>query len=160
MQNLSDMITLTDEEKKLLKDNFEEKLKDKDFKELVSLLKVDKEKLYDHTSNLEEASVEFSNCKNCKGLESCKNKVKGYMYKPVITNDTGDVSLYVNESTGYLLSDNTSESLIKVFESLIQKSKEETRQMRMLARKKAEVSFDFRCYIELFEKFISSINKM
>lgn len=78
---------------------------------------------------------------------------------PVITNDTGDVSLYVNESTGYLLSDNTSESLIKVFESLIQKSKEETRQMRMLARKKAEESFDFRCYIELFEKFISSINK-
>lgn len=78
---------------------------------------------------------------------------------PVITNNTGDVGLYVNESTGYLLSDNTSESLIKVFESLIQKSKEETRQMRMLARKKAEESFDFRCYIELFEKFISSINK-
>ena len=88
MQNLSDMITLTDEEIKLLKDNFEEKLKDKDFKELVSLLKIDKEKLYDHTSNLEEASLEFSHCKNCKGLESCKNKVKGYMYKPVIVNDT------------------------------------------------------------------------
>lgn len=78
---------------------------------------------------------------------------------PVITNDTGDVSLYVNESTGYLLSDNTSESLIKVFESLIQKSKEETRQMRMLARKKAEESFDFRCYVELFKKFVESIKK-
>lgn len=77
---------------------------------------------------------------------------------PVITNDTGDVSLYVNKSTGYLLSDNTSESLIKVFESLIQKTKEETRQMRMLARKKAEESFDYRCYVETFKKLLNSIN--
>ena len=83
MQNLSEMITLTDEEKKLLKDNFDEKLKDKDFKELVSLLKIEKEKLYDYTSSLEESSVEFSHCKNCKGLESCKNKLKGYMYKHI-----------------------------------------------------------------------------
>lgn len=87
MQNLSDMITLTDKEIKSLKDNFDEKLKNKDFKELVSLLKIDKEKLYDQTSNLEEASIEFSNCKNCKCLEECKNKVKGFMYKPEVIND-------------------------------------------------------------------------
>ena len=88
MQNLSDMIKLTDKEKKVLKDSFEEKLKDKNFKELVSLIKLDKEKLYDYTSSLEEASIEFGNCKNCKCLEECKNKVKGFMYKPVVANDT------------------------------------------------------------------------
>ena len=78
---------------------------------------------------------------------------------PVITNDTGDVGLYIDETNGFLLPDSSSDALVKVFESLLSKSDEEKQQMRQYARMTAEKSFDFRCYIEAFNKFIESIKE-
>lgn len=82
MKSINDLVKLTNEEKISLKQNYMDKLKDKKFKELVDILNTSDEILMNYTSNLEDACVEFNNCKNCKCLEECKNKVKGYMYKP------------------------------------------------------------------------------
>lgn len=60
----------------------EENLKDENFNLLVSKLDMSKEKLCKYTSTLEECSKEYANCKNCKGLAMCKNKVNGYAYLP------------------------------------------------------------------------------
>ena len=35
-----------------------------------------------NTTKLEETVEELKNCKGCKGLHECKNKVKGYIYYP------------------------------------------------------------------------------
>ena len=92
MKSISDMIKLTTKEKESLKDNFINKLQDKDFKELASSLDLKDEILMNYTSALEEASCEYGNCKNCKGLAECKNKVCGYRYTPNVVKDKIDFS--------------------------------------------------------------------
>ena len=58
-------------------------LKNEDFEDLVSKLNMSKEVLSKYTSILEECSIEYSHCKNCKGLAMCQNKITGYAYLPV-----------------------------------------------------------------------------
>ena len=67
----------------LLKE-FNELLKNEEFKNFVDLLKVPYETLAQYTSLLEESMCEYDNCKNCKGLVMCKNKVEGYAYLPKV----------------------------------------------------------------------------
>ncbi len=78
---------------------------------------------------------------------------------PVITNNTGDVGLYMNDSNGYLLGDSSSDSILKVLLSIISQSIDEAQQMRLNARKKAEEVFDYRNYVDSFKQFIESIEK-
>lgn len=54
----------------------------KDFKKFVDGLNCNDDLLMKYTSNLEDAFLECQNCKGCKSLESCKNKVVGYRYTP------------------------------------------------------------------------------
>jgi len=92
MKSIGDMIKISPKEKETLKNNFISKLKDKDFKELASSLDLKDEILANYTSQLEEASIELSNCKNCKGLGACKNKVCGYKYTPSVNKEKLDFS--------------------------------------------------------------------
>ena len=46
----------------------------------VSFLNI--EVLSKYTSELEESSIEYDHCLNCKGLIECKNKICGYAYLP------------------------------------------------------------------------------
>ena len=92
MKSMKDMIKISPKEKETLKNNFISKLKDKDFKELASSLDLKDEILANYTSQLEEASIELSNCKNCKGLGTCKNKVCGYKYTPSVNKEKLDFS--------------------------------------------------------------------
>lgn len=89
MKNIG-AIKLSQEEKDFLKQNFMKKMSNRDFKELVSTLNLDEEVLMKYTSQLEDSCVEFCNCKECKGLSECKNKIKGYMYTSLI--DKNDVN--------------------------------------------------------------------
>ena len=91
MKNIGD-IKLTTKEKQSLKDNFIESLKDKNFKELASTLDLKDEILMNYTSSIEDAAVEYGNCKNCKGLDECKNKVCGYKYTPNVVKEKLDFS--------------------------------------------------------------------
>lgn len=65
---------------------FQEALKNKSFESLVDKLKLNYEELAKYTSLLEESSIEYEHCKNCKGLMECQNKITGYAYLPTKKN--------------------------------------------------------------------------
>ncbi|MDO4962724.1 MAG: primosomal protein DnaI [bacterium] len=58
------------------------------FKQITKHLNLSDDYLKKYTSILEECSSEFENCKNCKNLFDCKNKLEGYCYLPVNINNT------------------------------------------------------------------------
>jgi len=60
------------------------------FKDITKNLKLKDEELKNYTSLLEESSIEYEHCKNCKSLLECKNKVEGFCYLPV--NNNGSLS--------------------------------------------------------------------
>lgn len=82
MQNIQKLVKISEEEKNELKQNYIKKLDNRDFRELVSKLNISDDILMEYTSSLEDSACEFSNCRNCKSLSECKNKIKGYMYTP------------------------------------------------------------------------------
>lgn len=69
-----------------LMSGFLEAIKDGDFNDLVSILKLPYENLCKYTSNLEECKNEYSHCKKCKGLINCQNQIEGYAYLPNVSN--------------------------------------------------------------------------
>lgn len=82
MKSIQELVKLSSDEINLLKQNYIKKLDNRDFREIVNMLNTNDEVLMQYTSSLEDASIEFGHCKGCKGLEECKNKIKGYMYTP------------------------------------------------------------------------------
>lgn len=72
------------ENKETLAKEFNEAKKDEYFNKIVSKLKLKPEYLEKYTSLIEESSLEFRNCSNCKGILECKNKVTGFAYLPKI----------------------------------------------------------------------------
>lgn len=76
---------------------------------------------------------------------------------PVITNNTGDISLYLeNGKNGFLLSDNSTDVIRQCFDSIISTDENTYMQMRREARKTAENNFDFRIYMELIKEYFQS----
>lgn len=74
---------------------------------------------------------------------------------PVITNDTGDISLYLeNERNGFLLKSGTEDEIYDVFENIISLNTEQYCCMRQNARRTAENYFDFAVYINKMKKFL------
>ena len=69
---------------------YEEALKDPNVKAIVKSLKISDKDLKNYTSLLEESSVEYEHCKNCKNLLDCKNKVEGFCFIPI--NVDGNVT--------------------------------------------------------------------
>ena len=67
---------------------------------------------------------------------------------PVISNDTGDISLYLEKKNGFLLKDASSKSVAECFDQVLKLTDEEYLMMRERCRIDAENSFDFRCYKE------------
>lgn len=84
MKTIKDLVHLSDEESNLLKQNYIKKLNDKNFLELINVLNTTDDILMQYTSQLEEASIEFNNCRGCNKISECKNKVKGYVYTPKV----------------------------------------------------------------------------
>lgn len=88
-------------------------------------------------------------------------KVAEYMSvgTPVIVNDTGDLSLYVNDSeNGFCLQRNISiEELESVLKSILSMSKEEINQLRLNARQVAQKSFDYRRNSKILNRLLISV---
>lgn len=61
---------------------YQDACSNQDFKKYLETLPVEEKTLMKYTSNLEDAFLEHKNCSTCKNLESCKNKIKGYVYTP------------------------------------------------------------------------------
>ena len=66
--------------------SFEDACSDSDFFQFVRSLNVKDDVLMKYTSSLEDAFLEKKNCMNCKGLEKCKNQMKGYIYTPICSD--------------------------------------------------------------------------
>ena len=76
---------------------------------------------------------------------------------PVITNDTGDIGLYLeNGVNGFMLADNSTEAICQCFEGIISIDTDTYSEMRIAARKTAESSFDYRVYVEKIAKYIET----
>jgi len=66
---------------------YKEALKDETFKEVVDSLEIERKELVKRTSSLEDSVEEYKNCKNCQNLFECKNKIEGYLYKPMVIDN-------------------------------------------------------------------------
>ena len=66
----------------LQEQEYNEALKNDDYKKLVAKLKLSKEDAKNNTMKLYDSIEELANCKNCSCLYDCKNRVKGYVYFP------------------------------------------------------------------------------
>lgn len=82
MKKIGDFIQMNDSEWNDLKQNYIKKLDNPDFVEIVNNTSLSDDELMKYTTSLENATLEFSHCKNCPGLSSCKNELKGYLYRP------------------------------------------------------------------------------
>ena len=72
----------------VLRKNYIEAMKDKKVMELRKRINATDEILEKYIPNLIDSSVQFDNCLNCKGLQNCKNEIKGYCYYPKEENNT------------------------------------------------------------------------
>lgn len=82
MKKVSSVVRSNKDQNIKLQQEYIKALEDKQFRELVDYLQIDNDLLMKYTSRLKEASFEFHNCSNCKGLMECKNKIKGFMLLP------------------------------------------------------------------------------
>lgn len=82
MKKVSSVVRPNKDQNIKLQQEYIKALEDKQFRELVDYLQIDNDLLMKYTSRLKEASFEFHNCSNCKGLMECKNKIKGFMLLP------------------------------------------------------------------------------
>jgi len=86
VQKLKDSIKLEKNNNFDLMASFNESLKDPKFKTLIEKLKLPYEELSKYTTMLEDSSIEYNHCLNCKNILECKNKIKGYAYLPEVQN--------------------------------------------------------------------------
>ena len=104
----SDLTTLTH--------SFQDACSNKEFKEFAYSLNIKEETLIKYTSSLQDAYNEYKNCKNCKGLATCKNSEKGYRYTPIggnkIINFSYDACTKLNKE----LNDNKYKNNLSLFE--------------------------------------------
>ena len=83
MQKISDMNNYKKKNLSLtLRKSYMIALQDKDFVKLVNRLDVNEDTLIKYTSKLENTVNELNNCKGCKGISHCKNRVIGYVSYP------------------------------------------------------------------------------
>ncbi len=66
----------------ILKENYLKIKLDPNFSALVKKFKVPEKEIINNLSSFEETLEELNHCKNCKSLNECKNKIKGYVYYP------------------------------------------------------------------------------
>ncbi|MEG2351478.1 MAG: primosomal protein DnaI [Bacilli bacterium] len=82
MKNVNNVVNNVKDLNYKLQVSFHEAKKSASFKELSESINLSEDKLMKYTSSLEEAASEYDNCKKCKALACCKNKVDGYCFLP------------------------------------------------------------------------------
>ena len=92
MEKASDLLKGKSKVYTSLENAYDGALKDESFKILVSKLKIQREKLINYTSTLEECAKEYHNCQHCPGILACKNKIKGYAYLPRVIDNVLEFS--------------------------------------------------------------------
>ena len=78
-----------------LSKSFYDACSNQEFREYISKLGMKEDILMKYTSSLEDAFLECQNCKKCKGLDCCSNKVQGYTLTPIKEKDLINFSYVV-----------------------------------------------------------------
>ena len=81
MKNINKVLEHDTDQLKLVH-AYQDACSNKEFQEFIETLPIEEDILIKYTSSLEDACEEYKNCKRCKGLACCKNKVVGYRYTP------------------------------------------------------------------------------
>ena len=79
--------SLIEKKENNLKQIFLNKLNKEYFREITDNLNIKQDKLYKHTSSLENSALEYEHCMTCKGLKYCKNELKGYCNLPEVDGE-------------------------------------------------------------------------
>ena len=81
MKNINNVVGNKSNELELIH-SYQDACSNKEFKMYVDSLGIEEEILMKYTSSLEDSYMEYTNCRKCKSLACCKNKVIGYRYTP------------------------------------------------------------------------------
>lgn len=92
MKEVKSILKLKDEDINTLKVNYKKEKEDIDFKNMLIKYHITDQIGMKYTSSLKEAQEEICNCKSCRGLSSCKNKIKGFCYSPIVKDNNIDFS--------------------------------------------------------------------
>jgi len=84
---MATIFNVDDKMRASLRQNYDEALKDENFKRLVSKVKASEEEKINNTSKFKDTIECLKNCKNCKGIAACKNSNIGYVYYPDVYNE-------------------------------------------------------------------------
>lgn len=87
MKNISELNEVSKDRTRELKKSYIEALKDEYFEKLIVRLKLKEEIAMQYTSKLESTVCELNNCKKCRSLLECKNKMQGYVDYPTLEDD-------------------------------------------------------------------------
>ena len=80
---------------------------------------------------------------------------------PVITNNTGDIELYLTDSeNGYMLRGNGIEAVRTVLDQILKLCVEDYVEMRKRARITAEQVFDYHKYVYCVEALLKEVNEI
>lgn len=75
---------------------------------------------------------------------------------PVISNDTGDIGLYVkDDKSGFCITE--SQQLSRIFDSILLQDENRSDSIRAFTRKCAEKNFDYKRYAQSMESFLKSV---
>ena len=81
MKNINKIISQDIDQLNLLH-SYQDACSNEKLRKYVEKLPIEEEVLIKYTSSLEDAYQEYENCKKCKSLACCKNKIEGYCYTP------------------------------------------------------------------------------
>ena len=80
---------------------------------------------------------------------------------PFIVNDTGDISIYIeNGVSGYVLKDVTPSSVQVVLRNILHASVKDRVAMRLAARSVAERYFDWRSYTDALSQLLTDVTEI
>ena len=115
MENINKMMKNNNLNYKL-KVAYEEAKKDSSFNELISKINLSDEELMKHTSLLEDSAKEYSNCKTCKNILSCKNNMNGYCYLPILSDGNLNFSYVACKYKNKIIEDNKYQKNVTSFD--------------------------------------------
>ena len=89
MNSIKDSVSKS---RKYINDNLRKEFlvacKDEDFCKLCNRFNISEDIIMKYTSHLQDSVMELNNCKGCKSLYTCKNKVCGMVYYPDVLDDS------------------------------------------------------------------------
>ncbi len=114
MKNLKEL-TKVERYELQLESDFDEALKDEEFKKLIKSLNRPKKEMMKYTSRLKTTCQEIKNCQNCQGLFQCQNALEGHIDTPKIEENRLYFTYYpCHYYQNMVLKDNESNRLKKV----------------------------------------------